>query len=75
MTRDYQIEQINYDLIQNAINISPKEKNRLYGHSGQFIAARPVRDGYHILIETLGKRDECSRSLQRLMQGDFYLNN
>ena len=53
MTRNYQIEKINYDLIHNAINIGPKEKTRLYGHSGQYIAAKPVRkwllliDGYH----------------------------
>ena len=75
MTRDYQIEKINYDLIHNAINIGPREKTRLFGHSGQYIAAKSVRDGYHLLMDTIGRRDECSSNLRKILQTDFYLNN
>lgn len=75
MTREYQIEQINYDLIHNAINISPREKTRLFGHSGKYIAAKLVRNGYHLLMDTIGRRDECSSNLRKFMQGEFYMNN
>lgn len=66
MTRDYLIEKINYDLISNAVNINPLDRSKLFGYSDHYVAVKPVNNGYHILMETIGKRDECINNLRDL---------
>jgi hypothetical protein len=64
----FQIEQVNYDLIRNARNISERDKNKLVGFTQRYIAAVETDHGYHVLMETLGDRDECLYSLQNYLQ-------
>ncbi|NJL15460.1 MAG: hypothetical protein HC913_22265 [Microscillaceae bacterium] len=66
MTSHYQIEQVNYDLISQATNLNGKQKSKLFGYTNRYVAVRPVENGYEILMNTLGGRDECVRALKNL---------
>jgi hypothetical protein len=67
MNDKFQIEKINYDLITQAINLSYFQKNILMGNINKFVAARFVGNGYEILMQTIGKRDESLASLERFL--------
>lgn len=70
MTTKYQIEKIDYDLIRKATNVDEGDKRKLFGFSGKYIAARPVEGGFRIIMETIGKRDECSHLLSKYFNLD-----
>lgn len=64
----YQIEQINYNLIRIAHNLSFLEKNLLLGHPNKYVATQKTEDGLVIFIETIGKRDECTALLRKIVE-------
>ncbi len=63
----YQIEQINYQLIRNAHNLTFKEKNLLLGHPNKFVATQITEDGLVIFTETIGKRNDCVEALRQMV--------
>ncbi len=68
MISNYKIEKINYDLINSAVNIRPLDRTKLFGYPDRYVAVKPVSNGYFVLMETIGKRDECSRSLEKFLR-------
>lgn len=66
MTSKFEIYRIDYDLISRARNVNHKEKARLFGASEQFIAAKPYKGGFYVLMDTIGKRDICAQVLEEI---------
>lgn len=67
MKRTYQIEQVSYDIIHQAANLSPKDKSKLFGFMNSYVAVRNTAEGkLEILMETLGKRDYCLQSIKNI---------
>ncbi len=75
MTNTFQIEQVSYDIIHQAINLSPHEKSKLYGFVNSYVAVKTTASGQHeVLMDTLGKRDQCHQSLLK-MNVNTHTNN
>ncbi len=67
MKHTYQIEQVSYDIIHQAANLSSKEKSKLFGFINSYVAVRNTPEGkIEILMETLGKRDHCLQSIKNI---------
>ena len=63
MTSTYQIEQVSYDIIHQAVNLDSKEKSKLFGFTNSYVAVRVNSSGeQEVLMETLGKRDQCMKT-------------
>lgn len=66
MTSKFEIYRIDYDLISRSRNVNHKEKALLFGASDQFIAAKPYKGGFYVLMDTIGKRDVCAKVLEEM---------
>ncbi len=64
---NFQIEQINYELIRNASGLSFSQKNKLLGNANKFVAIQKTENGFIVLIDTIGKRDECAELLHKII--------
>ncbi len=70
MKRTYQIEQVSYDIINQAANLSSKERSKLFGFMNSYVAVKNTPDGkIEVLMETLGRRDHCLRLIQNIENG------
>jgi hypothetical protein len=74
MHQGYWIEQIDYDLISQALDLSPYQKSVLFGYYHKYIAvkAEPERKGLQVIFKTLGKRDECAIFLREFLKKESY---
>lgn len=63
----YQIEKIDYNLIRKAKNLSKADQNLLLGYFNKFIAVKLYRGEIILLINTVGKRDECNLKLTEII--------
>lgn len=68
MSSKFQIESIGYEIINQAVNLTEVERLKLYGFPDKYIAARRVGKGYELIMETIGKRDECARLLKKYLK-------
>jgi hypothetical protein len=66
-TPQYQIEQINYDLISKLTNISTTERSLLFGNSNKYVAVKRNGSTCEVLLDTIGKRDECANRLKQIL--------
>ncbi|TAE74357.1 MAG: hypothetical protein EAZ85_04805 [Bacteroidetes bacterium] len=66
-TTQFQVEQINYDLILKLQNLNNQEKNLLLGNQGKYVAVKKSNSVLEAMPETIGKRDECTNTLKKLL--------
>lgn len=65
---NFQIEQINYELIRSASGLSFVEKNILLGNPNKYVATQKTENGLLILTQTIGKRDQCIELLKKWVE-------
>ena len=67
------IQKVSYDIIRNAVNLTNHQRNVLFGNLNKYIATMDVENGCYVLMETIGKRDECSQTLNQLLGNQLVL--
>lgn len=64
MNAEYQIHEIDYSLIRRASNLDNFKRNLLMGHAKHYVAVRIVSGKFEVIVETIGRRDDCAKKLQ-----------